>query len=742
MIKRYHNFKVIISNREGQLFATLGEAPGGHHLEKDVLISLPNDSAHWIEACQGKKKRKELAKIGQRLFDSILREDLLEGWLACLNEMDNETGLRLCISYEPGTMANVPLELFCKRREPAEFLVLNTKTPLVRAPRHGGAVGDRKVTWPLRMLIVIANPKLYSEAADPYDLQTMLESALSDLLRQKKLLIDYIGLPNGPRATPRTLHHILTPQVEYPYDIVHFIGHGNKPDPDDSDPEGSLVMIDQENERSQSIYSSDVAAILADSGVRFVVLQACEGAHDGTQGVLQGVAQRIVAQGVPAVLAMQCRIDKDVASYFCQELFDFWLNGGISPIELALTKSRQALHREFKDRPAAWLTPVLFIRGSSARILPIDQEKHPFNRQLKIGMVLYEKGEYKKAVAELELAHNMAPALDQQKVSLALSRALVAQAQVTDSDKDEDVALNLCERALQVYPEGNTAKLLKETILSRQRKVDKGKEKSNSSNRQPNSSTWHPGKILNEKFKIEALVSVTIRCEVYRGSELDRPHRQVAIKRITEGSLDDEFTQKRFEREIDILQQLSDRTILSYLYEGEQDGVRYFVTPFAQRGSLKNYIDAKPDKKLHPAEALAIAKAICQSIDFVHHEQIIHRDIKPGNILIFSREDKSPIKLADFSIASGSKKWPTDGLTTHEEVKFLGTEGFAAPEVKLYNDFSRYQSDLYSWGVVFFKMLTGEVPTTFLVMLEMISHHLFSPVMVCPRNLSPFCKRH
>jgi serine/threonine-protein kinase len=132
-------------------------------------------------------------------------------------------------------------------------------------------------------------------------------------------------------------------------------------------------------------------------------------------------------------------------------------------------------------------------------------------------------------------------------------------------------------------------------------------------------------------------------------------------------------------------------------------GEYYFVTEFADRGSLKDYAATKPDHKLAPLEALEIAIAIGHGLDTAHDQGIIHRDIKPSNILLFSQADGGIIaKLADFGIA----RIPDRRLT--QTGWFVGTPLYASPE-QLAAEMVDARSDIYSWGAVLFEMLTGKV---------------------------------
>jgi len=378
MITRYEDFEVIVTRQGDQLYADLGTAPGGRHLTNSIPITLPDDRVAWAEAKQGRKSEAELAELGHGLFAAFIKGELAENWNACLGEIHRrpDTGLRLRFSLVADALTGVPLELLCMRTAPTrEFLALDVQTPVVRSPRSGNPVQERSVTLPLRMLVVIANPRLQVHI-DPVAEQASLEEALASLRKARKLEIDYLGLTGCPKAEYGTLHRTLA-QTEPPYDIVHFVGHGALPGADDTECEGILLLVDPQTERRQDVRASELASILTRNGVRVAVLQACDGARSGTYNAFQGVAQRLIAGGLPAAVAMQCPVDKGVATCFCGQLYHFWLAESSLPIERAVTDARLALRHQFHNRPSAWWTPVLFIRLDSTEVLKVNLDEQP-----------------------------------------------------------------------------------------------------------------------------------------------------------------------------------------------------------------------------------------------------------------------------------------------------------------------------------------------------------------------------
>jgi serine/threonine protein kinase len=461
MTRHYEDFEIVITKQGDQLYADLGSVLGRRTLTQHIPIKLPEDEVHWDEARQGRKTRAELAELGHRLFQALITGELLEKWRECLGEVRrlDQTGLRLRFSTKFDALPQVPLELLCERTAPTrEFLALRTLTPIVRSPQGGRPVQERDVTLPLRMLVVIATPEL-QERIDPDVEKASLERALEDILQDGMLEVDYLGPLDYPPANYVTLQNTLL-QADSSYDILHFVGHGAW---DDSTSEGGvLLFVDSQTGKSRGVYAADLARLLADKGVRVTVLQACDSARDDTYNTFHGVAQRLIAEGLPAAVAMQCRADQDVATRFFGHFYNFWLAEGGLPIERALTEARLTLHYRFRDRTAAWWTPVLFTSLESAQVLAVDVGAQSFRVQLhqKLSEALLGADQIDAAVEELRQAYE----LGQQEAYALLIRVLVTQAKDLEEAGDEEGALTTCEQALRYSPDDRRVREIQNSI--------------------------------------------------------------------------------------------------------------------------------------------------------------------------------------------------------------------------------------------------------------------------------------
>ena len=176
--------------------------------------------------------------------------------------------------------------------------------------------------------------------------------------------------------------------------------------------------------------------------------------------------------------------------------------------------------------------------------------------------------------------------------------------------------------------------------------------------------------------------------------------REVAIK-VLRGELnEDPVNLQRFQREANAITNLSHPNIVEVYDVGEADKKNYIVMEYVPGKTLKQLI--KQRGALNPTEAINIMKQLVSATAHAHHNDIIHRDIKSQNVLI---KDDGTVKLSDFGIASTGDS--SQQLTQTDTV--MGSVHYLAPELAR-GKAATAQSDIYSLGIVFFEMLTGDVP--------------------------------
>ena len=160
---------------------------------------------------------------------------------------------------------------------------------------------------------------------------------------------------------------------------------------------------------------------------------------------------------------------------------------------------------------------------------------------------------------------------------------------------------------------------------------------------------------------------------------------------------------ERFTREARVLARLNHPGVVSVFDYGEAGGFFYLLMEFVAGVNLRQAMQAQ---RFTPAQALALVPKICEALQYAHDEGILHRDIKPENILLDTR---GRVKIADFGIAKLLGRAPEDAALTASGAA-VGTPHYMAPEQLEHPRDVDQRADIYSLGVVFYEMLTGELP--------------------------------
>ncbi len=230
-------------------------------------------------------------------------------------------------------------------------------------------------------------------------------------------------------------------------------------------------------------------------------------------------------------------------------------------------------------------------------------------------------------------------------------------------------------------------------------------------------------KVLANRYKIEEKIGEGGMAVVYRGYD-NILNRSVTVKILREQFALDENFVRRFKREAQSAASLSHPNVVNIYDVGEQDGTYYIVMEYIDGKSLKELITEKG--KLPVNEAVQIARQICEALVTAHKNKIIHRDIKPHNILL-TRDGR--VKVTDFGIA----KAVTAATVTYDNNVVMGSVHYFAPE-QAKGGLAGAKADIYSLGIVIYEMLTGEVPfsgeTPISVALQHLQENIKSPVEI------------
>ena len=229
---------------------------------------------------------------------------------------------------------------------------------------------------------------------------------------------------------------------------------------------------------------------------------------------------------------------------------------------------------------------------------------------------------------------------------------------------------------------------------------------------------------IANRYEILSLIGQGGMADVYKAKDTIL-NRIVAIKVLRAKLSDDAMALVRFQREASAASRLSHPNVVDIYDVGEYEGMHYIVMEFIRGRTLKELIAQRG--ALDVDEAIGVMKQLVSAINHAHENNIIHRDIKPQNVLV---KDDGTIKITDFGIAvaNGSVQ-----LTFNNTV--MGSAHYLAPETTQGKE-PNEQVDIYSLGIVFYELLTGKVPFTGKTPTEIAIKHLRKP-MPFVRDFNP-----
>ncbi len=205
---------------------------------------------------------------------------------------------------------------------------------------------------------------------------------------------------------------------------------------------------------------------------------------------------------------------------------------------------------------------------------------------------------------------------------------------------------------------------------------------------------------------------------VYRATQL-RPSRTVALKVVSPELADDADFRGRFEHECEITASIEHSNVIPVYEVGDESGLLYIAMRYVEGTDLRAVIAA--EGRLNPARATEILSGVTAALDAAHARGLIHRDVKPGNVLLAREGEREHVYLTDFGLAK-----PASRAGRTRTGMFVGTLDYAAPE-QLEGRQVDARTDVYAAGCMLFHMLTGRVPFEQEHEASIIWAHMASP---------------
>lgn len=296
-------------------------------------------------------------QFGRRLYDAIFAGALrtqLRRSLDAVTTQGKGLRIRLRLSNVP-ELAELPWEYLYATDDLDRALATATATPIVRYLDLAQPEAPLTMRPPLRILGVVANP----QGTVPLNVEQewrQLHDALAELASRQLLILERLTMP--------TLAALQTRLRGAPVHVLHFIGHG---DFEEETGRGLLLLADAEG-KADPVSADQLAALLHNHpSLRLAFLNACQGAQEAPSNPFGGVAQKLVQQGLPSVLAMQFPVSDRAAITLAHTFYQALADG--YPIDAATSEARNALYLAGNERE--WGTPVLFTRADDNRLLEL-----------------------------------------------------------------------------------------------------------------------------------------------------------------------------------------------------------------------------------------------------------------------------------------------------------------------------------------------------------------------------------
>lgn len=394
---RYLDFDLLIERRPAGYRVRVLDSPAGQASGDFVSpLTAAQLDAVFADLSQAGPGRA----FGEQLFAAVFQGEVLASLRRSQESaarQDRGLRIRLRLTDVP-ELAAWPWECLFDP-VPGQFLALSAQTPLVRYLDLPQPAPPLAVRPPLRVLALIASPPGWP----PLDVQREwngLTAALSGLIER--------GLVRLERLEHASFAELQRRLRGEEWHVIHFLGHGGF---DPASGEGVLLLEDGGSGRA--IDGGALGTLLSGyRSLRLTVLNSCEGARASQVDSFSGVAQSLVRQGIPAVIAMQTQVVDTAASAFARGFYEAVADG--YAVDAALAEARQALHAQ--SAGIEWAVPVLYMRSPDGcifdvvRLDDVDQRRNQVAALLNAARAAIAAEEWQPAIAGLQTALTLEPA--------------------------------------------------------------------------------------------------------------------------------------------------------------------------------------------------------------------------------------------------------------------------------------------------------------------------------------------
>jgi len=436
----------VINSPAGQASVEFDSLFSPLELENFVLrMGRPQRGMRRIDSTE----MESIKTFGTRLFRTVFSEDVYACYLRSMDHvLSQNKGLRIRLRINVPEFHDLPWE-FLYNPQFDQFLALSKDTPIIRYIELPYTIQALPVKTPMKILVMISSPDGYP----PLDVEEewkRLNKALQPLIDRDMVILEKLENP----TLSALQQHLRRDRVH----IFHYIGHGKYFERQ----QDGMLLLEDENHRGSPTSGQHLGAILHDHHtLRLVVLNACEGARTSTEDPYTGVAQTLVRQGIPAVMAMQFEIFENAAITLAQEFYSAIADG--YPVDAALSEARKAIFATNND--VEWGTPVLFMRIPNG-VLFRPETPAEKSARLAAAREAAEKAAREQAQREVEQKRAQEQRLSQ------LNR-LYDQAKIQMGQRDWPAVIEFLVQIQEIEPDFRDVSVLLEQAQAEQDRAEK-----------------------------------------------------------------------------------------------------------------------------------------------------------------------------------------------------------------------------------------------------------------------------
>ena len=229
---------------------------------------------------------------------------------------------------------------------------------------------------------------------------------------------------------------------------------------------------------------------------------------------------------------------------------------------------------------------------------------------------------------------------------------------------------------------------------------------------------------LADRYLLEEMIGGGAMGTVYAGRDL-RSDRRVAVKVLDlRADRNEAEFEARFTREATLTKRLSHPNIVEVLDSGKSGDVPYLVMELLEGRTLAQVLEQEP--QMPWLRAVRLFRQMCEGLAFAHELGLMHRDLKPANCFVVGTGEREQVKLLDFGLAKAAPREAVDEADVTRTTTVMGSPSYMAPEQA--RGEATPQSDLYSFGVILYRMLAGTLPFNGRTSIDVIVSHLQKPV--------------